>query len=196
MTIILGGPGAAALAPEDLVAASAEAAAMLRVDGAGALSDGEAARLAREVQAAFALAEQFTGRALIARVFTARLAACGGWQRLGLADVGEISAVTGIPAEGGGFVLPIHAYAIDIAPDGEGWVRVIEPGAAGRIEVTGRAGLGGDWAGLAAPVRQGVVRLAVHRFLDAGASGPVPAAVSALWRPWRRMVLSGPGVPA
>ena len=48
-----------------------------------------------------------------------------------------------------------------------------------------------DWPGLAEPVRQGILRLVAHLFLhrDAVADQGPPAAVAALWRPWRRMRL-------
>jgi uncharacterized phiE125 gp8 family phage protein len=49
-----------------------------------------------------------------------------------------------------------------------------------------------DWTGLPEALRQGVVRLAAHFYTHRTAAedeGP-PAAVTALWRPWRRMRLS------
>ena len=92
-------------------------------------------------------------------------------------------------ADGAAFALAADAYAIDIDAGGQGWLRVLAPGAAGRARVTYQAGLAADWAGVPAPLAQGVVLLAAHLF--SGAAGEPPAAVTALWRPWRRLRLAG-----
>src|SRR3546814_18570201 len=55
--------------------------------------------------------------------------------------------VTGLPAEGAVFALPIGAYGVDIDGNGDGWVRVTASGAAGRVDVTFMAGLATGWAG-------------------------------------------------
>ena len=66
---------------------------------------------------------------------------------------------------------------------------------AAAARVTFTAGIAADWNGLPAGLRQGVAMLAAHLFADRGATTPVPAAVTALWRPFRRMPLL-PGVRA
>jgi uncharacterized phiE125 gp8 family phage protein len=61
---------------------------------------------------------------------------------------------------------------------------------AARVAV--EAGLAEDWNGVPEPLRQGIVRLTAHLYAHrdaAGDAGP-PAAVAALWRPWRRMRLA------
>ena len=139
---------------------------------------------------ALALAEQFLGRALIVRGFSAVMPVSRGWQRLDAAPVQAITTVTGIPAEGSAFALPADAYAIDIDAEGEGWLRVIAPGTAGRVRVAFTAGAAAEWDDLPAPVRQGVVLLIAYLFAGAGGEAP-PAAAGALLRPWRRMRLAG-----
>src|SRR3546814_19735379 len=91
--------------------------------------------------------------------------------------------VTGLPAEGAVFALPIGAYGVDIDGNGDGWVRVTASGAAGRVDVTFMEGLATDWAGLPEAIRQGVGRPAAARFAqrEGGGSAP-PAGVSAPWR--------------
>ena len=82
------------------------------------------------------------------------------------------------------------AYAVDIDGRGEGWVRASSGG--GRVRVTAEAGLATGWSGLPGAIRQGAVRLAAHLFAhrDAADDAGPPAAVAALWRPYRRMRLS------
>src|SRR3546814_6993895 len=83
----------------------------------------------------------FVGQALILREEVQRLPVSREWQRLRWTPVSAITGVTGVPAEGAAFALPIGAYGVDIDGNGDGWVRVTAPGAAGRVDVTFMAGL-------------------------------------------------------
>jgi hypothetical protein len=48
-----------------------------------------------------------------------------------------------------------------------------------------------DENGVPEPIRQGVLRLVAHMFTDRdGDGGEPPAAVTALWRPYRRLRLA------
>lgn len=141
--------------------------------------------IAAQAASALALCEAFTGLAVIAREHDEPIDADGAWRRLTAAPVAAIVAVTG---EGDGLALGADGFAVDIDARGEGWVRVTVAGVR-RARVTYSAGLAADWAGLPAPLAQGVVLLAAH--LLGGASDGPPAAVTALWRPWRRVRLSG-----
>jgi uncharacterized phiE125 gp8 family phage protein len=58
--------------------------------------------------------------------------------------------------------------------------------------VTFTAGLASDWDSLPITLRQGVVALAAHLFTDREGAVPVPAAVTALWRPFRHVALTLP----
>ena len=139
---------------------------------------------------ALALCEAFNGGAIIARDWTAILPAAPTWQRLGTAPVYTIDAIEGLPAEGAAFALPTSAYAIDIDAEGEGWVRVIAPGAAGRVRVRFGAGGASGWDDLPPPLAQGVVLLIAHLFDAREGGAEPPAAIAALWRPWRRLRLA------
>ena len=88
--------------------------------------------------------------------------------------------------------LPIEAYAIDIDAGGDGWVRLTAPVAVSRLLVGYHAGLSPDWSSLPEALRQGIVRLVAHGYAhrDAADDAGPPAAVAALWRPWRRMRLA------
>jgi uncharacterized phiE125 gp8 family phage protein len=142
---------------------------------------------------ALLLCESFCGQVLIARGAEEVIGAAATWTALAARPVRAIAGVDGLPAEGAVFPLPVEAYGIDIAPDGGGWVRVTQPGAAGRVRVRYEAGLASGWAQVPPPVAQGVVRLALHLFVnrdDASAAAVPPAAVAALWRPWQRLRLA------
>ena len=161
----------------------------LRVERAD--EDGLVAGLA---EAAAELCEAFTGQALLARGFAETLAASRAWQRLGRAPVRAILSVEALAGEGPAQPLAAGAYAVDIDSNGEGWVRLTAPGDARRIRVGYRAGMAEAWGGLPSAIRHGIVRLAAFfytsRVPDGGRAGEAPpAAVTALWRPYRRLRL-------
>lgn len=166
-------PGAAALA---------EAKAQLRVDGTG-----EDALIAGLLASAVGVCEAFVGQMLLVRPVSESVAASAAWTRLGRTPVRAVTAVAS-----GGMPLPADAYAVDIDGDGDGWVRLAATGIRPpRLQVTYEAGLAADWAGAPDPLRQGVLRLTEHLYArrdESGDDGP-PAAVAALWRPFRRMSL-------
>jgi len=100
-----------------------------------------------------------------------------------------ISGLTGLPGEGAPFVLAVGAYAVDIDADGVGWVRVLAAGSAGRVAVAYSAGLAMSFEAVPAPIAQGVAMLVAHLFDHRESDVAPPAAVAALWRPYRRMRL-------
>jgi uncharacterized phiE125 gp8 family phage protein len=156
--------------------------ALLRICGSE-----EDALLVGMVRTAEALCEAFIGRALIAREVEEALPARREWTRLALAPVRAILEVAALFEEGAASPLPVDAYAIDIDASGDGWVRVVE--ASGRVRVRYTAGQAADWNGIAEPLREGIARMAAHLYAhrEGGEAAAVPAAVTALWRPWRRM---------
>jgi uncharacterized phiE125 gp8 family phage protein len=151
----------------------------------------EDALLTSLIRAATDVAEGFLGQLLITRGADETQPVTRGWQRLGARPVRAITEVRGVPAEGAEFVLPAGSYAVDIDTAGDGWVRVDQPGAAGRVRVLYRAGLADAAAGLPDAIRHGIVRLAgEYHARREGLETQPPAAVAALWHPWRRMRLS------
>jgi hypothetical protein len=92
-------------------------------------------------------------------------------------------------------------YAIDIDSRGDGWVRLtrvplpelgeerIMPECLqlGYVSVSGTAGVALSENDVPEPIRQGVLRLVASLFAARdGDGGDIPAAVTALWRPYRR----------
>jgi uncharacterized phiE125 gp8 family phage protein len=173
------------MVPADAVA---DARAYLRIDGGD-----EDALLMTLVGAAMGLCERFTGLALLSAERSDTIPASGPeWRRLPAAPVSAIASVSTLDPAGAATALPVDAYAIDIDASGDGWVRLVAPHPSGRLLVGYTAGLAADWPTLAEPLRQGVIRLVAHLYAHrdaAGDAGP-PAAVAALWRPYRRMRLA------
>jgi uncharacterized phiE125 gp8 family phage protein len=138
------------------------------------------------------ICEGFTGIMPIAALCEEVLPAQSEWQALQAQPVQAITSVQGIPADGVRFTLPAADYAVDLDADGSGRVLVRNPGSAGRIAVRFTAGLAANWDALPDALRHGIMRLAAHqhRERETSGAGPLPpAAVAALWRPWRRMHL-------
>lgn len=163
MGIVTGAPGTVTLSAADGALALAAVKGELRA----AATDDDALVIAF-AETALGLAEQFTGDALILREMVADLPGTSGWQRLPATPVRTIG------------VASVPTAALDIDADGIGWVRSEQP-----VRVTFGAGRVGGWALLPPALRQGVVMLAAHLFSDRTGTAPVPAAVTALWRPFR-----------
>ncbi|MGE0180213.1 MAG: hypothetical protein AB7O91_10390 [Sphingomonas sp.] len=173
----------AAAAPEAVVGLN-EIKAEARI----ATSD-EDALIAGLVRSATDLCERFTATLLLARDVEEMLPAAMGWTRLGAAPVRAIEGVTMIGANGVETVLPADSFAIDIDAAGEGWVRLKAAQAETRMKVRYVAGLANDPNGVPEALRRGIARLAVHGLARSDGDAPPPAAVTALWRPWRRLRL-------
>ena len=167
------------------LASVAEAKAFLRIEHGA-----EDAEIAAFVESASALCEAFTGQLLIAREVSEVVPVAPGWRRLAGTPVRAILEVGAVLADGSGIALPAGAYAIDIDGNGDGWVRSVGAlGGGSRLRVRYRAGLAENWDGVPEPLRHGVLRPAAHLHGHRDDEAGPPAAVTALWRPWRRMRL-------
>ena len=157
----------------------------------------EDAALTQLLRAALEMCEAFTGRMPLAAECEEVLPACpstsSGWQTLATRPIGAVTGVEGIPAEGARFALAAADYAIELTADGGALVRILRQGSAGRVAVRFTAGTAAAWPDLPEGIRHGVLRLAAHHYRQRE-SDPVqtvpPAAVAALWRPWRLMRLA------
>lgn len=178
------GPGAVVLGEGDCAAAVAAVKALLRLT-----SSDEDAVIGDLVASALGLAEQVIGQVTIARDMTIDVAADPCWQRIGAAPVSAITVTAARDAAGASLALASGDYAIDIDGDGDGWVRWAQPGIA-ILAVTVSAGMAADWASLPAAIRQGAAMLAAYLYDNRDGAGAPPAAVTALWRPFRRLRLA------
>ncbi len=141
------------------------------------------------LRSAASLCEEFTGQMLIARSVTDMLSSRREWKKLKRLPVQSIASVEAVDVDGIAAVLAVEDYALDIDSEGIGWIRLHRSDGGSRIRVTYSAGLAMDWDALPAGLRQGIVRMAGYFYanrdgVDAG--GP-PSAVTAFWRPFRRM---------
>jgi uncharacterized phiE125 gp8 family phage protein len=154
--------------------AAAELKDYLRVQGSH-----EDALIGHMLGSAAGLCEAFTGEMLLARGVSETIAATGAWTKLGRRPVRAILGVEGLAA---------GDYATDIDAAGTGWVRVTASGVP-QVRVSYSCGLAAGWSDAPEALRQGIIRLAAHLYTHrSGAedAGP-PAAVTALWRPYRRL---------
>ena len=145
------------------------------------------------LRAALETCEAFTGSMPIEAGCEEMLPLSGDWQCLQSRPVQAITAVQAILANGTRSALSASAYVIELDADGGGRVMVTTPGDAARLAVGFTAGLAPSWEALPDALRHGLLRLAAHqhRERESSGAGPIPpAAVAALWRPWRRMRLT------
>ena len=154
---------------------------------------GEDAPLTRLLHTALGLFEGFTGRMPLAAECEEVLPACTAWQRLATHPVQAIATVEAMAPDGTRNPLPVAHYTVDLAADGSARVRVLQPATAKRIAVRFTAGMASGWTALPEAIRHGAIRLAAELYRDrteASTARTPPAAVVALWRPWRCLRLA------
>lgn len=151
----------------------------------------EDALIGRLARAAAETCEAFTDRALVARAVEETLPATRTWARLTAAPVRAVEGVSALDSDGVAQALAAEDYAIDIDAAGNGWVRLLAAIESKRVRVAYEAGLAADADGIPEALRHGIVRLATHLYThrDPEAGKGPPAAITALWRPWRRLRL-------
>ena len=170
---------------ESIVSMS-EAQAYVRIE-----TGEEEAVLAGLIRTASGLCEAFLNQVVVARDFDIDVPASGAWERLPIAPVRSITGVTSIDLNDVATPLSSGTYAMDIDFAGDGWLRLEQLTEDSRLRVSGRAGMADSENGVPEPIRQGVLRLVAHLFtVRDGDGGEPPAAVTALWRPYRRMRIS------
>lgn len=149
------------------------------------------AALAALLRAALETCEGFTGTMPLSATAEEVHAATCEWQGLHTSPVHAITLVEAIAIDGSRTLLAAGDYDIDITGDQRGMVRLRHAGVIRRVAVRFIAGLAPEWEALPDGLRHGVLRLAAHnhRARESDEGPNPPAAVAALWRPWRRMRL-------
>lgn len=145
------------------------------------------------LHASLDMCEAFTGQMPLAVSCDETRPAVRDWQTLATRPVRAITAVEGIASNGTRTVLPVDSYEMDIDAHGTARTRLTRRISETRITVRLSAGIASDWASLPDALRQGILGLAAHRYrqrdIDSAKSHP-PAAIAALWSPWRLMRLT------
>lgn len=145
------------------------------------------------LRAALDTCEGFTRQMPLEHLCEEVLPATRGWHDLVTAPVISITSLQAVAGDGVTRALDPADYLFDIAPDGCGRVSLLATIPESRIAVRFTVGMASDWADLPGGLRHGVIRLAAHHFRErneGGAERSPPAAVAALWQPWRRMRLA------
>jgi uncharacterized phiE125 gp8 family phage protein len=157
-----------------------EARAWLRLGAAD-----EDALVERLIGAVTNMCEAFTGQWLLARDEAEVLTVRRQTARLAARPVVAVDMVARIDTGGDEVVLDPADYRVDIA-DGLAAVMVAGATDGTRLRVAYRAGMAEAAADVPAAIRHGILRMVQHLYeaRDDAKADP-PAAVAALWQPWR-----------
>lgn len=121
-------------------------------------------------------------------------ASCAPWRALATRPVLAITGIDALAIDGARTALAAETYAVELDADGTGRVRLPEGlSARSRVAVRFTAGLAASWDALPESLHHGLIRLAAHQHRQRESDGAAPlppAAVAALWRPWRRLRLA------
>ena len=150
------------------------------------------ATLTALLRSALDLCEAFTGQMPLEALCEEVLAPTTSWQKLTTRPVMAVTGIDCVAADYSRSPLPADDYALDLDGDGTASVRLLRQAQCHRWILRFTAGMAADWTQLPDGLRQGVLRLAAYHYRQRDLAGmqPVPpAAVAALWQPWRRMRL-------
>lgn len=132
--------------------------------------------------------EAFTGVTPLAATIEEVRDASHEWTRLTTLPIAQVVSVERLDSEDGRTMLGEDEYDLHLSGDGSAQLRLRHGPFVSRVVLTLEAGLAPDWASLPDGLRHGILRFAafLHREGEQGVSDP-PAAIAALWRPWRRL---------
>jgi uncharacterized phiE125 gp8 family phage protein len=147
--------------------------------------------LSQLLDASLTICEAFTGKAPLRQTVEEIVPLASGWQELVSRPVQAIIAGAVIANDGTRTAITALPDAIEWRISGRACVRLLHPVEGQGLALQLTVGIAPDWASLPAPLRHGIIRLAAHHFRDRDgkASAVPPASVTALWRPWRDVML-------
>lgn len=147
------------------------------------------AALTALLRSALEMCEAFTGQMPLEALCEEILPPGNGWQTLATRPVTAVISIDAVAADNSRSPLAPADFALELDADGSARVRLLRTMQRTRFTVRFLAGMATDWADLPDGLRQGVLRLAAyhyrHREQD-DRPAAAPAAVAALWQPWRR----------
>lgn len=144
------------------------------------------------VRAATNICEAFIGQWLVIRAVEELLPLKNGVVQPGARPVVAIDGVTLLLPGGEEVALGDGDYRTTVGRDGTARATLDDPRGAARVRVAYRAGIAEGANGIPEAIRQGIVRMTqhLHEARDGAGAAP-PAAIAALWQPWRRLTLGG-----
>ena len=131
---------------------------------------------------------QFIDQKLLLAACQEDIAADGYWHQLMHKPVRTITRVEWLDAEGAAQLLPVNSYEMTIDSEAIGYIRPAYA-VSGKIRISYQAGLAASAEQLPSALRQGILRLAAYHYANRDGSEAPPAAVAALWQPFRRVHL-------
>ena len=157
----------------------------------GISRDAENSLLIGLLQTSLEFCEAFTGLIPLEMTCEETLPAGRQWTKLSAGPVRAITAVELVGPDNARSTLPISGYELEIDSDATGSVRLKTATSSDLVVAVYVAGLAADWIVLPAALRHGIIRLAAHHYLarDKSDDDSPPAAVTALWRPWKKVQL-------
>lgn len=150
------------------------------------------AGLSSLLRSAMEMCETFTGRMPLQAQCEEVLPSTSHWQCLSTHPVQAVTGCEAIELDGTRITLTPQDYSFDLEADGSARIRILRPALASRFAITFTAGVSADWPSLPEGLRHGILRLAAHNYRqrDLEKMSPVPpAAIAALWHPWRLLRL-------
>ncbi len=148
------------------------------------------AALTALLRSALDACEGFTRQMPLEALCEEVLPATRGWHDLSTTPVQSITSLATLGADGTRTDLDPGDYLFDITAGGCGRINLLVSPEQSRIAALFSAGLAPDWGSLSEGLRHGVIRLAAHQYRernDGGGDRSPPAAIAALWQPWRRI---------
>lgn len=155
--------------------------------------DAEDDALLALLQTSLEMCEAYTGLVPLYATVQESLAAKAGISRLLSRPVRAVNSASAVTTDGTKQIIDPALYEVDVDADGRACVEIrsVASGSTSVI-VEVLAGLSSDWSGLAASLRQGIIRLAAYLYRDRDQTEAIeiPASVTALWQPWRQVSLA------